>query len=45
MVDRLIHDSEIITIDAESYRLKEANAKLQAVKVSKKAKAVKKTVS
>jgi DNA replication protein DnaC len=45
MVDRLIHHSEIITIDAESYRLKEAHAKLQAVKVSKKAKAVKKTVS
>ncbi len=42
MVDRLIHHSEIITIDAESYRLKEANAKLQAVKAGKKVRAVKK---
>lgn len=45
MVDRLIHHSEIITIDAESYRLKEANAKLQATKAGKKAKLVKKIMS
>ena len=43
LVDRLVHRSEIITIEGESYRLKEAKERQAAAQKRRKARSTKKS--
>jgi hypothetical protein len=38
IIDRLVHHSEIVSIEGESYRLKEAQEKNQARQIQRKSK-------